>query len=106
MSGVGRISPYFSHESLIDEHGETQDLFRKWFQSVADIGNEYFVAVRRDVVSGNRSGQPRGLFQNTLLTTLERDDLEPADVDKGMQIFNTTTNKLQVFDGTVWVDLH
>ncbi len=106
MSGVGRNSPYFSHENLIGPNGETNDTFRKWFQSMADINNEYFVAVRREAVLGVRSGQPRGVFQNTRLTTAQRDDLEPVDLEGGMQIFNTTTNKLQVFDGTNWVDLH
>lgn len=44
-----------------------------------------------------------GFMQNANLTTTERDALTPT---AGMQIYNVTTNKLQVYAGGVWTDLH
>ncbi len=40
---------------------------------------------------------------NARMTTTERDALTPLF---GMQIANTSTNKLQFYDGSSWVDLH
>ena len=37
-------------------------------------------------------------------TTTERDAL--SSVTAGSIIYNTTTNKLQVYNGSTWVDLH
>ena len=37
-------------------------------------------------------------------TSTERDAL--SSVAGGSIIFNTTTNKLQVYDGSSWIDLH
>lgn len=42
-------------------------------------------------------------FLNARMTTLERDALTALN---GMQIYNTTTDKLQVFAAGVWTDLH
>lgn len=42
-------------------------------------------------------------FLNARMTTAERDNLTAID---GMQIYNTTTDKLQVRAGGSWVDLH
>lgn len=106
MSGTPRIAPIFSNEKIAHPDGRMSDIFRRWFQSFSNISSEYFVTVRRALVSGTRSGGPVGMFQNTTLTTAQRDDIEPTDRDGGMMIFNTTTNKLQVFDGTNWVDLN
>lgn len=50
------------------------------------------------IVSGSSSYV---LFPN--LTSTERDALTPS---AGMVIFNTTTTKLQVYAGGIWVDLH
>lgn len=106
MSGSNRISPVHSDEPITHRTGVMTDLFRRWMQSFVGITNEYFVIVRRKLVGGIRSGAPYGLFQNTQMTTSQRDDIEPVDLDGGMVIFNTTISKLQVYDSTVWVDLH
>ena len=37
-------------------------------------------------------------------TTTERDAL--SSVTAGSMIYNTTTNKLQVYNGSIWIDLH
>ena len=37
-------------------------------------------------------------------TTTERDAL--SSVTAGSIIYNTTTNKLQVYNGSSWIDLH
>jgi hypothetical protein len=42
-------------------------------------------------------------FVNARMTTAERDALTAIN---GMQLYNTTTNKLQVYAGGSWVDLH
>jgi hypothetical protein len=42
-------------------------------------------------------------FLNARMTTAQRDSLTAVN---GMQIYNTTTDKLQVYAGGLWVDLH
>ena len=42
-------------------------------------------------------------FLNARMTTTERNAITAVD---GLQIYNTTTNKLQVYAGGSWVDLH
>jgi hypothetical protein len=42
-------------------------------------------------------------FLNVRMTTTQRNALTPIN---GMQIYNTTTDKLQVYAGGSWVDLH
>lgn len=37
------------------------------------------------------------------ITTAQRDALTPA---AGMQIFNASTSKMQIYDGSSWIDLH
>lgn len=107
IRGVGRIAPYYTHQKLIDEHGQTKDIFRKWFQSFADIANDYFVIVRRSRSGGgSRANQPLSLFQNSPITTTERDDIEASDRVPGMQIYNETTSKLQVWTGAAWENLN
>jgi hypothetical protein len=97
-----RISPIFSHEPIVQSGGQLSDIFRKWFQTFSEIANEYFVSVRL----ASSPNQHVAVLQNSILTTAQRDDIEPTDLDEGMQMFNTTTKKLQVYDGTTWVDLH
>lgn len=47
--------------------------------------------------------QANAPFRLVNLTGTERDNLTPAN---GMMIYNTTTNKAQVYANGVWVDLH
>lgn len=44
-----------------------------------------------------------GAFRAHNMTGTQRDALTPA---VGMVVYNTTTSKLQVYSGGVWVDLH
>ena len=43
-------------------------------------------------------------FSTPPYTTTERDAL--SSVTSGSIIYNTTTNKLQVYNGSSWIDLH
>lgn len=99
---MARIVPIFSHEPIAQKDGQMNDIFRKWFQTFSEVANEYFVSVRL----ASTPNQHVAVLQNSILTTAQRNDIEPTDLNKGMQIFNETTNKLQVYDGTIWVDLH
>lgn len=97
-----RLTSFFSHEPIAHSDGSTNDIFRKWFQTLSSVVNEYFV-------SGRLTASPDqhvAIFQNSILTTSQRDDIVATDLTEGMQIFNTTTKKLQVYDGTSWLDLH
>jgi hypothetical protein len=40
------------------------------------------------------------IFKFPLYTTTQRNDIE--DLVPGVAIYNTTTNKLEVYDGTTW----
>lgn len=68
----------------------------------ADLASPVFsgnVEVASVIVDGVTSGSV--IFPS--LSTAERDTYTPV---AGMVLFNKTTNKLQVYDGTVWADLH
>ena len=45
----------------------------------------------------------QGAFLNARMSTTDRDNLTAVN---GMQVYNTTTDKLQVYAGGSWVDLH
>ena len=48
--------------------------------------------------------QVKSPFPAPTYTTSERDAL--SSVTAGSIIYNTTTNKLQVYNGSSWIDLH
>jgi hypothetical protein len=48
--------------------------------------------------------QVKSPFPTPTYTTSERDAL--SSVIAGMVIYNSTTNKLQVYNDSSWVDLH
>lgn len=48
--------------------------------------------------------QVKSPFPTPTYTTSERDAL--SSVIAGMVIYNSTTNKLQCYNGSSWIDLH
>lgn len=48
----------------------------------------------------------RNVGDQVVFTNLNQTERDALTAQTGGVIFNTTTNKLQVYDGTSWVDLH
>jgi hypothetical protein len=72
--------------------------------STVSIGT--LTANPRALLDVNASGTTKGGFKLPVLTTTERNAITWVAGDAGMLIFNSTTSKAQVWDGTSWNDLH
>lgn len=82
----------------------TQDV-PSWFRGSILVGGAAGGGNDRPVNSsvGIEIASTTKAFLNARMTTVQRDALTPIN---GMQIYNTTTDKLQVYAAGTWVDLH
>jgi hypothetical protein len=81
----------------LDDYPLYDPLVKKGTHNLSDIWST-FLGADRQTVKGYLT--QAGII-NPNMTTAERDEIKyPAP---GAQIFNTTTNTLQYFNGTTWV---
>lgn len=59
---------------------------------------------RKVEINGSMSINGPNFFRLPRITNTERDNL--IDLEGGEMIYNTSENKLQLFNGSIWIDLH
>ncbi len=59
---------------------------------------------RKMEINGSLSIEGPNFFRLPRITTTVRDNL--VNLEGGEMIYNTSENKLQLFNGSIWIDLH
>ncbi|MFO0399837.1 MAG: hypothetical protein ACK50T_09460, partial [Sphingobacteriia bacterium] len=72
--------------------------------SYAQVGIGTTTPNAKALLELNIGTTPRGLLLPRL-TDAERVTLAPGAAERGMLIYNTTQNQIQVWNGTTWIDL-
>lgn len=79
------------------EGGHTTPIWRNWFSDLQQLMSGYFTT------GLDLTRRPVQFLKCTSVTTVRRDEI--TGYDPGTIIFNSTTGKGQMYDGTVWQDL-
>jgi hypothetical protein len=77
-----------------------EDAEENWIEGALTIGSS---ATKTNSSVGIEINSTTKAFLNARMDSTERNALTAVN---GMQIYNTTTDKLQVYAGGSWVDLH
>ena len=93
-----------TEDKMYDKDNEMSRNWESWFDTINTLLNNYLTGY-----IDRRTGRLTQTFQLPTLTTDERDYIStlptPSTIATGTLIYNTTLNKVQVWDGTTWVDL-
>lgn len=89
------------YQPYLIKNGKIDDTWQKWFSSVYSVVNQFFPNFSYD---HDTQGKVQGpVFSPPTYDTTTRDNL--GSPSAGLVIYNTTTNKLNYYNGTTWMEV-
>lgn len=104
MSLADRVSPFFIHDPFTASNGKLTPTSINCMNALTTEVNSVLKTGRDSLGVGATFQKSIPFIQLPLMSTAARDSV--AGLSNGLLIYNTDTNKAQVYAAGVWVDLH